>query len=176
MVLLPSSQVHTAHAGASTRGEPRHAPRRASLAGRKAFAGPSLSRWAWSTSHRRRCCLPHAGRTPQETSERRPPAVPPRALALPGPVPPPKAGSPPLTPQMHTRLRATLADKRYLACPKADLPAARVHQTAQHESGMVHAADNYYGGEWYDGIEVRAIFFTSKQRRAVTKKLFVFLK
>ena len=29
------------------------------------------------------------------------------ALALPGPVPPPKAGSPPLTPQMHTRLRAT---------------------------------------------------------------------
>ena len=83
------------------------------------------------------------------------------ALALPDPVPPPKAGRPPLTPQMHTRLRATLADKRYLACPKADLPTARVHQTAQHESGMVHAADNYYGGEWYDGIEVRAIFFTN---------------
>jgi hypothetical protein len=26
---------------------------------------------------------------------------------------------------------------------------------------MVHAAGGYYGGKWYDGIEVRAIFFTN---------------
>jgi hypothetical protein len=41
---------------------------------------------------------------------------------------------------------------------------------------MAHAAGGYYGGEWYDGIEVSAIFFTNAQRRAVTKKRFVFLK
>jgi hypothetical protein len=26
---------------------------------------------------------------------------------------------------------------------------------------MAHAAGGYYGGEWYDGIEVSAIFFTN---------------
>ena len=38
---------------------------------------------------------------------------------------------------------------------------------------MVHAADGYYGGKWYDGIEVRAIF-SQTAPRSNRKALCVF--